>query len=83
MFLTCYVKTIVNGATYSNQQSPPHSTARPVCHQTVITDCQLNTSLPKLPYEDIINDGMQIIALLRQVHQRVNLANNVAEWTQN
>ena len=50
----------------------------------IITGRQPNIGLPKIPCQDIVNNnpgayGMQINALLRQVHQRVALANNKAD----
>ena len=50
----------------------------------IITGRQPNIGLPKIPCQDIVNNnpgayGMQINALLRQVHQRVALANNEAD----
>ena len=50
----------------------------------IITGRQPNIGPPKIPCQDIVNNnpgayGMQINALLRQVHQRVALANNEAD----
>lgn len=50
----------------------------------IITGRQPHIGLPKIPRQDIIYNnpgayGMQINALLRQVHQRVALANNEAD----
>ena len=50
----------------------------------IITGRQPNIGLPKIPCQDIVNNnpgayGMQINALLRQMHQRVALANNEAD----
>lgn len=50
----------------------------------VITGRQPHIGLPKIPHQDIVNNnpgayGMQINALLRQVHQRVALTNNAAD----
>ena len=50
----------------------------------IITGRQPNIGLPKIPCQDIVNNnpgayGMQINALLRQVHQRVAVANNEAD----
>ena len=60
------------------------NSATGVSPHNTITGCHPNTGLPKLHKKKIANDdlgayGMQINALLRQVHHCITLANNKAD----